>query len=746
MFKGKFASRLQVILLAAMVLLASVLLVWNTRRLKEEADWQAINYVSDVSGQIAKTVENRIDQSNIILESISDSLVRSGWEGAEEVEEFLGRKARFYGFDSLVFLMADGTLRQGGDAVPEELASLSGVRDSFGGEEGVSFLDEKRILFSVPVERDGQTVGILGGVRSLSYMQSLIRADGLFGQSKTSIVGQDGSVIVFPEESGSFLELEGMAEGNGALAEEICQVETDMEAGRSGVLQFESLEGEGMVLSYEPLDHYSWFLLTLVPDSVFSGRLSSYATHAYRAVIGVIVVMAVILAVFMAGRRKNYEQLRKAAFSDPLTGRMNAAAFRLKCAAQIRDMPPGTYSMVMLNIKNFKLVNDTWGIEAGDQVLRLVMEALESCVGGDGFAARSTADHFFLCLKEGRKEALAERIREMTEEAGTRTDELLGGYGSHGPLVFQAGVFIIEDPSLDVTIMQDRARAACREQGRMEDGICKFYDSSIMEQLKREQELGALFEKSLEAGDFKLYLQPKVGVRDGKIRGAEALVRWNHPEEGLIPPSEFIPVFEKNGNICRLDLYMFTQVCRWMRERIDAGKGWIPVSVNLSRRHFWNPGCLEPFEKTAMDLRIPEKALEIELTESIFFDDKTIEDMKAWIREMHKMGFSCSLDDFGSGYSSLGLLAGFDVDVIKLDRRFFLDTGNPRVEEVVTSVTGLAHNLGIQTVAEGIEDEEQMDFVRRTGCDMVQGYYYSRPLPAEEFEEWLENSGCKSRG
>lgn len=226
-------------------------------------------------------------------------------------------------------------------------------------------------------------------------------------------------------------------------------------------------------------------------------------------------------------------------------------------------------------------------------------------------------------------------------------------------------------------------------------------------------------------------------LADGAVAGAEALARWFHPREGTIYPSEFVPVLERSGAVRALDLYVFERVCerlaRWLRE----GREPVPVSVNLSRRHFEDPRFLARFADTADRLGVPRGLLEMELTESIFLDDEAIDNVKRAVRDLRAAGFSCSLDDFGSGYSSLGLLKEFDVSALKLDRRFFRED-TPRARDVVEAVVRLAAKLGLDTVAEGIEDERQLAFLQSVGCGLVQGYVFAEPLPFDEFERWAD--------
>ena len=282
---------------------------------------------------------------------------------------------------------------------------------------------------------------------------------------------------------------------------------------------------------------------------------------------------------------------------------------------------------------------------------------------------------------------------------------------------------------------------------REEGEACVFYSPDMMEQIKKEQELTSMLDRSLENGEFQVFLQPKIQLENRKLGGAEALVRWSHPERGMIPPSEFIPVFEKSEAICLLDRYVYEEVCRTMAAWQKAGDTLCPVSFNLSRMHFRNPDFLDFFAEVKENYQIPDGMLEFELTESIFFESSQMEAVKQAIGRMHEKGFLCSLDDFGFGYSSLAMLREFDVDTIKLDRMFFLDIENKKAQCVISSFIGLADQLEIGVVAEGIETEEQLDYLYRAGCGMVQGYLFSRPLPVPEFEawkkEWEEKNGVE---
>lgn len=730
------------VVLVVLVAAATVVMVRNGMHLREAVDERTGRYVSDVSTQLAKDIDYRLSKITMDLESIVDSLIRFEVDDEDNaaIKEFLNRKAKKLGFTSMVVLGTDGRLYQ---TVREEedFFSLPGVQDSFQGMDGVSFLGEQSILYSCPIRLDDQVVGVLGGIRDKENMQKLIQSDNFSDESLTCIIDCTGKVVISPTELAPFLQLDHIFTKNpdGQLARDIQQMEINMETHQPGLLWFQAVDDSDLILAYNSLESYDWVLLSLVPSDVIASRIDGYLNHSFLIVGGVLLLMAVVLALLFAA----YRHLQRTAFVDRVTGGMNNAAFQMQCRRLLPGSPPGTYAVAVLNIKQFKLINEYFGSEAGNQTLQFVMDLLNRRLEPerDSFAARASADLFYLCLRCGDPKAIQQQIQEIVAEAESEAAAMnWRSQNNNTPfrLVLQPGVYLVDEPDLEITVIQDRANTACRDRLASEDGVCKFYHISSTRRLQREKELNDLFGMSLEQRDFQVYLQPKVWAESGALGGAEALVRWIHPQKGMIYPSDFIPLFEANGNICRLDLYVFEEVCRTIQRWQAVGEPLFPISVNLSRQHFQKPDCLESLQEIARRYQIPDGILELELTESVFFDDQSIEHMKTQIQEMHRMGFRCSLDDFGAGYSSLGLLMEFDVDTIKLDRRFFLDVSKPKARYVVESIVDLARKIGARTIGEGIETDEQLEFLRHARCDMVQGYIYSRPVPIQEFEAWKE--------
>lgn len=587
--------------------------------------------------------------------------------------------------------------------------------------------------------QENNIIGVLGGTGNKESMQRLIQPVSFDGQGLTCIADTEGNVVISPTDLDPFMRLDDIfkEDSEETTVRNIKRMQENMKEGKNGVFSFVAVDGRELILSYNILKSYDWVLLTLVPADLISYETDRYVIQTFAIVAGTILLFLFFLLILLFIYRNNRRRLEYIAFVDAVTGGMNNAAFCLKLRETLKNARRNEYTVAVINIRNFKMINESFGTHEGDRTLHYCMQILRKNVKEGEIAARGNADDFFLCLKEGNRNIVAARLQEIVREINSFNENLENPYH----LSFRQGAYLIDEPDLDSTIIQDRVMTACMNQQEFGENSCVFYDICFTQKMKQEHELNAMFRGALENGDFKVYFQPKVSLEDEKTAGAEALVRWQHPEEGMISPGDFIPLFEKNGNICRLDCYVFEEVCRtidrWRRE----GRKLFPVSVNLSRQHFKRNDFLNQFADVAAKYRIPEGLLELELTESIFFDDNSIAMVRESINRMHELGFKCSLDDFGSGFSSLGLLKEFDVDTIKLDRRFFLDMSKPKAEDVVECLIDLARRLKVKTVAEGIETQEQIDFLKQIHCDMVQGFFYSRPLRAEEFEEWADRRG-----
>lgn len=282
--------------------------------------------------------------------------------------------------------------------------------------------------------------------------------------------------------------------------------------------------------------------------------------------------------------------------------------------------------------------------------------------------------------------------------------------------------------------MYDRANLAAKHCKGNYIRNYAFYTRQMSQEIEKEQRIVNSMKSALENHEFVVFYQPKYGLSDNQIAGAEALVRWKHPERGMISPGEFIPVFERNGFITKLDYYVWEQTCIQLRKWMDEGKNPLPISVNLSRISLYNKDIVNVICNLVDSYRIPRRLFQVELTESAYnTNPKAVQDMMQRLREE---GFYILMDDFGSGYSSLNVLKDIVVDVLKMDMKFFAgDDREGRGENIMAAVIRMAKWLNMPVVAEGVERIEQVEFLRSIGCEYVQGYYFAKPMPVEEYEK-----------
>lgn len=415
---------------------------------------------------------------------------------------------------------------------------------------------------------------------------------------------------------------------------------------------------------------------------------------------------------------------------DRLTGLYSKAFFYQRVKEILLQNPNQKYDIICSDIDNFKLVNDIFGIPAGDALLCAVAGLYTSLVGERGICGRLNADQF-ACLLERRWEYKD----EMFEDAVQR----LNGVTGSGNIGMKWGIYAIEDRSISVEQMCDRAILAVRGIKGQYGKYYAEYDDELRGRLLREQAITDSMETALKNEQFEVYLQPKYRIEDNALSGAEALVRWNHPEWGLQSPGEFIPLFEKNGFITKLDQYVWDRTCAALEDWNQKGYPPICVSVNVSRADIYNADLVNILMKTVCKHGLEPSRLHLEITESAYTENPN--QIINTVKHLRESGFVIEMDDFGSGYSSLNMFNQMSLDILKLDMKFIRsETAKPVNQGILRFIMELARWMKLKVVAEGVETEEQLERLRQIGCDYAQGYYFAKPMPCGEFEELLKKA------
>lgn len=414
---------------------------------------------------------------------------------------------------------------------------------------------------------------------------------------------------------------------------------------------------------------------------------------------------------------------------DTLTNLYTEKGFYDRTSEILRRNQDMELDIIAVDIEQFKIVNDTFGAEAGDRLLKDLSACLLSVQSDEwSLFTRARADTFFALLPRGQ---------EIYDTLKKNMGIFVENYPLPMRLQIKTGVYRIDSREITVARMCDRALLAANSIKGNYNCSFAWYDDSMQEKILLEQKIINTMEESLLRGDFLVYLQPKVEIESGRLIGAEALIRWKHPEFGMVPPDHFIPVFEKNGFIYALDLYVWRRVCAMLRDWKTKGLRLVPVSVNVSRADLYHENLPEILGNMIREYRLEPGQLHLEITESAYVRDFT--QLINVIERLTQSGFMIEMDDFGSGYSTLYTLSEMPLDVMKLDLKFLIEGKNQiRRQKIMRTVINLARELQLQVIAEGVETEEQALLLKNMGCRYAQGYLYGKPMPEEEFVmKWM---------
>ena len=432
-----------------------------------------------------------------------------------------------------------------------------------------------------------------------------------------------------------------------------------------------------------------------------------------------------------------FKKLKYIAEYDVLTGIFNKDKFLKKTRIMLDNNPDKKFAFIRFDIDRFQLVNSFYGSGEGDRIIKFLALGLENLANQrqNLTYGRIEAEVFALCGEYETEEEVFKLIESHIE--------IIKSYNRNFDLVPNFGVYFLDDLTLSPGVMLDRATLAAKEcKGNYVDTVGVFKPEMSI-RLEKEQEIVNEMVQALQEEQFIVYLQPKYSLETNAPAGAEALVRWMHPEKGMISPGLFIPVFEKNGFIERLDHYVWEVICKYLKKWIDEGLKPHPISVNISRVDLYNPQIVEFIIGLVDKYNIPHELFQLELTETAYMDNPHI--MKQVVSGLKENGFTVMMDDFGSGYSSLSILKEIEVDVLKIDMRFFDSSGNDgRSENIIASVVRMAKWLGMPAVAEGVEKAEQVNFLGSVGCEYVQGFYFARPMPIDEYEKLVKENKEKT--
>lgn len=548
-------------------------------------------------------------------------------------------------------------------------------------------------------------------------LETILKKNVFNNQGISFPISEDGNIIIANKKM-NFYDI--LKDKFNISNNELLTIRKDIDEGYTANHLISSNSNNEYYLSFQKLQFSNWRLVIFVPAQALGINTESYSIGNIIITLTCSLLFILLIFYIICSNRQSNKQIRKIAYIDPVTNGYNK-----NYLLNHMDSFHNINSIMSLDICEFKTINNAYGIEVGNQVLTQLYQAISSSIIKDDFVIRDTADVFIILSSAKDRSEIQTRYDMILSEIARLTNINQFDFAIN----LQCGATFISDCT-DFKILIEQANSARKSNGNALN-VLRFYDNKMLEQKIRENTLLADLDQAIENKDLHLFLQPKFNLKTNAICGAEALVRWIHPDLGMISPAEFIPLFEKKHVISKIDYFIFEEVCRFIQDRQKRNLDVIKISINVSKQNITNCNFLDDYRNIADRYHVNPEYLELELTETTFIEN--VKDISKFVENIHNHGFQCSLDDFGSGYSSLGMLSEIDIDALKLDRSFFNKNITKKVIATISAIISLAESLEIEVIAEGIETEEMIQILQSINCTIIQGYYFYKPMPADDF-------------
>lgn len=683
-------------------------------------DWETLSGISICLGDLNIT---ETDQLTPILTTINNAntFIRMGFintEGIGDLIDINGNTYEHVDFSNDSFFQ-------------EALAGHNSISEAIEDPYSIGYIN----YYGVPVYQSEKVIGVLCAVNSTDILRNIVDATLIQGGGFSNILKSNGQYIIRSAHHYNVDNIYKLADLGDFSKEAYANILSDFAAGSENTVRY-NYKGNKYWAVYIPVDVNDWYIISIVPESIINGN--------YNYTLGVILIVssAFIISMVFAYRmnqmtRKNKEHLEQLAYSDPITGYSSFVKFLLDIGSPHDHRQNSNYAFWYCDIKRFKYFNDLFGYDAGDEVLKYFANMISRHTLKNEFFCRVNADNFTGLKYYNEKSELVEWFQTLNEQM----NHYITSENQEYHLDLSIGIYCVNDFKDDITFndMINRANMAQKAMKQSGSDNYAFYSQDIRKQILMETEMESRMHQALENEEFKIFVQPKVDIQHGnRIAGGEVLVRWVSGQGSLVVPGKFIPLFEKNGFIIHLDRYMFEGICKWARGYLDAGNPKIKLATNVSRLGLFQDDFLDFYINTKNKYHLPDGMLELEFTESVVLNNNEL--FKTFVEALQENGFVCSLDDFGSGYSSLNVLKELPIQVLKLDMIFFRKGANTEREQIVIrNIITMAKQLKMRTVSEGVEMKEQVNFLREVGCDIVQGYVFAKPMPLPQFEQLLKD-------
>lgn len=698
------------------------------------------NNITELSEQTAIQLNLTITEQKRFIDTMVSSINSGFFDTPEDIFKRYSPDLADYHFTRLVILDENGNGTTSDGHIVKNYANIESYfekakNDVYLAENQPSVLTEVDYLVNVyakAFELHGKKLIIFATIHTDDYREILSRR--LFhGRGGTYLVNNDGIILIdssdtVTEDNVNFFDLLDSlltAETNIAKVDEMKQSIKSKQVGTFDM----RLNKNTYFIHYERLNVNDWYVISIAPDDTIAKELLQFLKISVAVCIGVTFsILGVSVFIDLSMQKKN-RKLYKIAYIDSVTELGNEAYFKENGARFLQTETKSKY-IIALDINKFKALNNIYGYEFCNKILQSLGEKLNTILPPDNITCRISNDIFATIFSyEKNIESLLNKV--FLEASNLEIENIK----LHVNL--SIGVYKLNAKDRDIHKALDKAyMARSKIKGLYHDNYYIF-DEILENQLVEEQQIESCMEQALRDKEFVIVYQPKTSASTEKVVGAEALVRW-HKDGQVIPPGKFIPLFERNKFIVKLDLYIFEQACKDIASWKEK-YGIVPiVSVNVSKEHFVSENFIEEYAQITDKYGIDRSKIDLEITESATLDNKI--DIIKVLNSIKEKGFVVSIDDFGTGYSSLSMLQNMPIDIIKIDKVFVDKADLESDNNLINYIVYLAKRLSVKTIVEGVETKEQADYIRNLKCDVIQGYYYSKPISKEEFGDYFNKN------
>ncbi|MBX7403035.1 bifunctional diguanylate cyclase/phosphodiesterase [Clostridium chauvoei] len=726
-----------VVIIISITLIYSGYIYWYGDTVRKDVEKDAYTYLSEVTKQNAEIIKTQIEGDFHTIKSIANFIGNKGDLQLEDLEYILQKEMEENSFKGMSIISNNNIYANVGK-VKFSFQNETLLRKAYEGKTSISDtivdeIDGELInVYSTPIyNKDDEIEAVLYATKLTKLNESKLNSLSFQGEGYSYIINKKGDFIYKSNVPSSVKEFNNIFSSlkDSKIDNKITinNIKQDFRNEQSGQIKYE-INGVKKFMNYETLGINDWYIIEIVPTYIAYFKIKNTISNTLFLSVLTIILFGILVLHILIIKEKGKKELKRLAFQDEITGFSNWKKFQIESRQILNENHNINYAIIAFDIDKFKMINDIFGYDRGNEILKYIANFLNDFIHKNESFCRVSADNFGILLSYCDDENLIDRVKEIKR--------YINKFNNSYVIKISFGIHKVYNKKYNISVLEDRANMAKRSIKDKLNVDYAFYTEELRAVMLREKQIENNMESALKNKEFKVYLQPKYRIKDEKIIGAEALIRWIKPNGEALSPKDFIPIFEKNGFIQKLDKYVFEEICilisKW--NKLKLTEPIVSISVNISRVDLGNTKIVDTLKEIIEKYNVDAKNIELELTESIVFEDKKI--LVNTLNKLKDIGFKISIDDFGSGYSSLNLLNDLPADIIKLDKAFLEKASeDKKVNMTIKNIIHMAKDLDLFTVAEGVETEEQLKSLREAGCDIAQGYYYAKPMAISEFEK-----------